>query len=121
MNSDKYTGMDLHSETIRAAVRNQAGKLQMEVTIATEASAVLDFMGGVQGILHVAFEKVSTPPGSTICCGPAWPSWWPAIHVSYRTTRERTATTRTTGSSSELGCTCSGCPIPSAARGPRRR
>jgi transposase len=57
MNSDKYIGMDLHSETIRATVRNQAGKLQVEATIAMEASAVLDFVGGLQGTLHVAFEE----------------------------------------------------------------
>jgi transposase len=57
MSSNKYIGMDLHSETIQAAVVNDAGKVVLESTIATEASAVLDFIGGVQGILHVAFEE----------------------------------------------------------------
>jgi hypothetical protein len=57
MSSDKYIGMDLHSETIRAAVRNHAGQLQLEVTTAMQASAVLDFVGGLQGTLHIAFEE----------------------------------------------------------------
>ncbi len=57
MNSNKYIGMDLHSQTIQAAVINDTGKVILESTIATEASAVLDFIGGVQGILHVAFEE----------------------------------------------------------------
>ena len=57
MNSIKYIGMDLHSATISTAVVNDAGKLNMEATLATEASAVLDFIGGLQGTLHVAFEE----------------------------------------------------------------
>lgn len=57
MNSNKYIGMDLHSQTIQAAVVNDTGKVILESTLATEASAVLDFIGGVQGILHVAFEE----------------------------------------------------------------
>lgn len=57
MNSVKYIGMDLHSATISAAVVNDAGKLSMEATIATQASAVLDFIGGLQGALRVTFEE----------------------------------------------------------------
>jgi len=57
MNSIKYIGMDLHSATISTAVVNEAGKLNMEATIATEAAAVLDFIAGVQGTLHVTFEE----------------------------------------------------------------
>jgi transposase len=57
MNSNKYIGMDLHSETIRIAVVNDVGKVVLEATIATEASALLDFIGGVQGTLQVAFEE----------------------------------------------------------------
>ncbi len=57
MNSIKYIGMDLHSATISTAVVNDAGKLNMEATLATEASAVLDFIGGLQGRLHVAGEE----------------------------------------------------------------
>src|SRR6516162_6364963 len=57
MNTIKYIGMDLHSATISVAVVNDAGKLSLEATIATEASAVLDFVGGLQGTLYVAFEE----------------------------------------------------------------
>jgi transposase len=57
MSSDKYIGMDLHSATISAEAVNDVGKLIMEATLATEASAVLDFIGGLQGTLHVAFEE----------------------------------------------------------------
>ena len=57
MNSIKYIGMDLHSETIRAAVVNDAGKVNMEATMATEASAILDFIAGLPGTLYVAFEE----------------------------------------------------------------
>jgi transposase len=57
MNSIKYIGMDLHWATISTAVVNDAGKLNMEATLATEASAVLDFIGGLQATLRVAFEE----------------------------------------------------------------
>jgi len=57
MSSIKYIGMDLHSATISAAVVNDEGKLIMEATMATEASAVLGFIGGLPGTLRVAFEE----------------------------------------------------------------
>ena len=57
MSSIKYIGMDLHSATISAAVVNDEGKLIMEATMATEASAVLGFMGGLPGTRRVAFEE----------------------------------------------------------------
>jgi hypothetical protein len=37
-------------------VLNAAGKLMMEVTIETQAAALLDFIRGVSGKLHVTFE-----------------------------------------------------------------
>lgn len=57
MNSIKYIGMDVHSATISSAVVDEAGKLIMEATMATEASAVLDFIKGLQGTLRVTFEE----------------------------------------------------------------
>jgi transposase len=57
MNSIRYIGMDVHEATITIAVRNAAGKLMIEATIATEASAILDLIHGIQGTLHVAFEE----------------------------------------------------------------
>ena len=57
MNAIKYIGMDVHLATISIAVRDAAGKLIMEATIATEARALLDFMRGLSGTRYVAFEE----------------------------------------------------------------
>jgi transposase len=57
MNSVKYIGMDVHLATISIVVLNAAGKLMMEVTIETKAEALLDFIRGVSGTLHVTFEE----------------------------------------------------------------
>ena len=56
MNTIKYIGMDVHSATISIAVLNDAGKLVMEATIETQASAVVDFIRGLQGALQVVQE-----------------------------------------------------------------
>src|ERR1700693_5011786 len=53
----KYIGMDVHLATISMVVLKAAGKLMMEVTIATQAAAILDFIRGVNGTLHVTFEE----------------------------------------------------------------
>jgi transposase len=57
MNSTKYIGMDVHSETVSLAVRDDAGKLLMEATIKTQAATIVDFVRGVQGSVHVALEE----------------------------------------------------------------
>jgi len=57
MNAIKYIGMDVHLATISIAVLNAMGKLIMEVTIATEAQALLDFIRGLSGTLQVTFEE----------------------------------------------------------------
>ena len=57
MNTDKYIGMDVHSETVSIAVRDSAGKLIMEATMAMETSAILAFVKGLQGKRHVTFEE----------------------------------------------------------------
>jgi transposase len=53
----RYIGMDVHSATISIAVRDATGKVIMEATIATQAAAIVDFVRGLQGSLHVAFEE----------------------------------------------------------------
>jgi transposase len=53
----KYIGMDVHLATISIAVLDAAGKLIMEVTIATQAGALLDFMRGLSGTLYVTLEE----------------------------------------------------------------
>jgi transposase len=49
--------MDVHLATISMVVLNAAGKLVMEATIETQAAAILDFIRGVSGTLHVTFEE----------------------------------------------------------------
>lgn len=57
MNSIKYIGLDVHLASISIAVRDAAGKLVMEATIETQGAALLDFMEGVKGAVHVALEE----------------------------------------------------------------
>src|SRR5450432_4477533 len=57
MNSIKYVGLDVHRDTISAAVLNAEGKLVQQSVIATQASAILDFLHGLRGTLHVTCEE----------------------------------------------------------------
>jgi transposase len=57
MESVKYVGLDVHRDTISAAVLDQNGKLVMQLILATHAAAVLDFLRGLRGSVHVTFEE----------------------------------------------------------------
>jgi transposase len=57
MNTVKYIGMDVHLATISMAVLDGKGKLIMEVTIATQAGALLDCIRGLSGTRQVTFEE----------------------------------------------------------------
>ena len=57
MDSKKYIGMDVHTESISIAVRNAAGKIVMECVIETKASMILQFIDGLRGDLRVTFEE----------------------------------------------------------------
>jgi transposase len=57
MDSKKYIGMDVHQATISAAVRDSAGNLVMESILETKASAILEFLQGLNGSLWVTFEE----------------------------------------------------------------
>ena len=57
MDSVKYIGMDVHTESISIAVRNGAGKIVMECVIETKASMILQFIDGLCGDLQVTFEE----------------------------------------------------------------
>jgi transposase len=57
MDSIKYVGLDVHRDTISVAVLNAEGKLVMQSVIATQASAILDFLHGVRGTLQITFEE----------------------------------------------------------------
>ena len=57
MDSKKYIGMDVHTESISVAVMNAAGKIVMECVIETKASMILQFIDGLRGDLRVTFEE----------------------------------------------------------------
>jgi transposase len=57
MESVKYIGLDVHQSTISVAVLDAEGKLRMQSVIATKATAVLDLVKGLRGVLHVTFEE----------------------------------------------------------------
>src|SRR6266699_962378 len=57
MNSVRYVGLDVHRDTISAAVLNESGRLIQQSILATRAAAILDFIGGMRGTLHVTFEE----------------------------------------------------------------
>src|SRR6201981_2862429 len=57
MNDAKYIGMDVHTATISAAVRDSSGNLVMESTLERKAETILEFVHGLRGSLHVSFEE----------------------------------------------------------------
>jgi len=57
MNDAKYIGMDVHTATISAAVRDSSGNLVMEATLETKAETILEFVHGLRGSLHGSFEE----------------------------------------------------------------
>jgi transposase len=57
VNDAKYIGLDVHQATISATVLDAAGKLVMESILETKAETILQFIHGLRGSLHVAFEE----------------------------------------------------------------
>jgi len=57
MNSVKHVGLDVHQSTISAAVLDAEGKLVMQSVLATDPAAILGFMDGLRGTVHVTFEE----------------------------------------------------------------
>jgi transposase len=57
MNDAKYIGLDVHQATISAAVLDSTGKLVMESVLETKTTTILQFIHGLRGSLHVAFEE----------------------------------------------------------------
>jgi len=53
----KYIGLDVHTEAIVIAVRNDSGKLVMESIVETKARSLLQFIHGLRGELHVTWEE----------------------------------------------------------------
>jgi Fe-S cluster biogenesis protein NfuA len=46
MNSVRYVGLDVHQDTISAAVLDEGGRLIQQSILATRAAAILEFIGG---------------------------------------------------------------------------
>lgn len=67
MSSLKYIGLDVHLATVSIAVLNASGKLVMEVTIESQASALLDFLGGLRAPCRWPWRRAAMPSGSTAC------------------------------------------------------
>jgi transposase len=57
MNLVKYIGMDVHKATTVIAVLGDTGKVLVEAIIETKAQAILDFIAGQRGTVHVVFEE----------------------------------------------------------------
>jgi transposase len=57
MNLLKYIGMDVHKATTVIAVLSETGKVLAEAIVETKAHAILDFIAGQRGTLHVVFEE----------------------------------------------------------------
>src|SRR5579863_8097670 len=57
MNDAKYIGLDVHQATISATVLDSDGRLVMESILETKAATILQFIHGLRGSLHVAFEE----------------------------------------------------------------
>jgi transposase len=57
VNDAKYIGLDVHQATISAAVLDSTGKLVMESILETKAATILQFVHGLRGSLHMAFEE----------------------------------------------------------------
>src|SRR5437899_11153073 len=57
MNGLRYIGLDVHQDTVSAAVLDGTGKRLMQSVFAKRAVASLDFLHGIRGTLHVTFEE----------------------------------------------------------------
>jgi hypothetical protein len=55
--SAKYVGCDVHQATIVATVRDDAGRVVARSVMPTEAAAILGYLRGMRGAIHVAFEE----------------------------------------------------------------
>lgn len=59
MKRDQYMGMDVHQATTVVAVLDAEGKMVLETTVATEASAIIRLVQSMSGPLHVTFEETT--------------------------------------------------------------
>ena len=55
--STKYVGLDVHQATTLSVVRDPNGKVIAQSILPTEEAALLEFIAGMRGAVHVAFEE----------------------------------------------------------------
>ncbi len=55
--STKYVALDVHQATTVASVRLEGGRVIARTILPTEAPALLEFVRGMRGAVHVAFEE----------------------------------------------------------------
>ena len=53
----KYVGLDVHQASTVSSVREEGGRVIARTIVPTEASAIVEFFGGLRGTIHVAFEE----------------------------------------------------------------
>jgi transposase len=53
----KYVGFDVHQATTVTAVREESGRIIARSVLPTDASALLEFVRGMRGAIHIAFEE----------------------------------------------------------------
>ena len=55
--SAKFVGLDVHQATTVAAVREASGRVSARCVLPTEEAALVEFMEGMRGRIHVTFEE----------------------------------------------------------------
>ena len=53
----KYVGLDVHQATIVVTVRDETGRVIARTVRPTEAAAIVEYVRGVRGAVHVALEE----------------------------------------------------------------
>ncbi|MGH7526223.1 MAG: IS110 family transposase, partial [Gemmatimonadales bacterium] len=53
----KYVALDVHQATTVASVREESGRVMARTILPTEAPALVDWVGGLRGAVHLAYEE----------------------------------------------------------------
>ena len=53
----KYVGLDVHQATTAASVRDDSGRMIAESILETHGPSLVEYLRGMRGALHVAFEE----------------------------------------------------------------
>src|SRR3990172_5290385 len=53
----KYVALDVHQATTLTSVRGEGGRVIARAILPTEESAIVEFVRGMRGAIHVAFEE----------------------------------------------------------------